>query len=200
MRTLPTLVALVLLGCATQNTQSSSVPAAAPVNEEAPAEPTFIKITAPEGFSAEFPGQPQEKRGEAQSPQGPISTAVWTVTLENVIYNVSVISYPAAAAKTPESLLADAKTGLIAQLKAEVLSEEPTTLSGFAGHNFSLRADAGDVKARTFAADNRLFTMLAVYSPNLGAPPAVEKFLSSLELTPPAPPAEAAPSKGDTQP
>lgn len=195
MRTLPLFIALVMLGCATPSTQSAPAPAAPPV-EEAPPEPTFSRISAPEGFSIEFPGSPKDKRGEVATPKGTLKTAAWVSSVEGVLYNVSTVDYPAESAKPPEAMLAQGKAGIVNELKAQVLSDEPISLAGVTGRDCLLDSAKGTVKVRLFAAGNRLYTVLAVYSPNLGAPPAMDRFFSSFELTappaPPSPPAQGA--------
>ncbi|MGZ3460231.1 MAG: hypothetical protein ACXU86_17215, partial [Archangium sp.] len=63
-----------------------------------------------------------------------------------------------------------------------------------------IASDAGEVKARNFLVGPRLYTLLVLYNPSIGAPQA-DQFLTSLELVNPPPaitPVSAATADGGT--
>jgi hypothetical protein len=193
------LTALVLLslgglGCATMSAATTEAPAEAEA-EESTTEETESKpivelkrLEAPEGFVVQMPGEPQAQRGKVAIPGGEVSTAAWAANVEGVLYSISTADYPekVVAANPAEAFLNEGKTGLVNQLKGNIEAEEDITLQGYPGKSFTVTSDAGEVKARNFLVGNRLYTLLTLYNPSIGAPHA-DEFLTSLELIDPPP-------------
>jgi hypothetical protein len=181
------------------------VPTEGGTTEEAkPQQVQLQKLSSAEGFSVMFPGDPQPQRGEVAIPGGKVSTAAWTISDPNgVLYSISTADYPekVVAANPAAAFLNEGKNGLVNQLKGTVKAEEDVTLQGYPGKSFTVSSDAGEVKARNFLVGPRLYTLLVLYNPSIGAPQA-DAFLTSLELInpPPAitPAAAAAAADGGT--
>jgi hypothetical protein len=147
------------------------------------------KLSTAEGFNIMFPGDPQPQRGEVAIPGGKVNTAAWTISdPSGVLYSISTADYPekVVAANPTAAFLNEGKNGLVKQLKGTVKAEEDITLQGYPGKSFTVSSDAGEVKARNFLVGPRLYTMLVLYNPSIGAPQA-DAFLTSLELVNPPP-------------
>jgi hypothetical protein len=156
----------------------------------APKGPQLNDFGAPEdGFTAKMPGAPQVVRNKVTIPAGDITTAAWTVNVEGVIYSLSTADYPAkvVAARPAEAFLNEGRDGLVNQLKGTIKSEENITINDtYPGKAFTISSDNGEVKARNYLVGPRLYTMLALYNPSIGAP-AADDFLRSLTLINPPP-------------
>lgn len=159
----------------------------------APAGPQLNTFGAPEeGFTAKMPGTPQVVRNKVTIPAGDIITAAWTSNVEGVIYSLSLADYPTkvVAARPPEAFLNEGRDGLVTQLKGTIKSEENITINDmYPGKAFTITSDNGEVKARNYLVGPRLYTMLSLYNPSIGAP-AADEFLRSLALINPPPPVE----------
>jgi hypothetical protein len=197
-------VALVAAACATQKptqTEANSSVEELP-NEEGgatggqPAQPATPAVAlnrveaTEEGFSVRMPGQPQVVRNKVTIPAGDVVTAAWTTQVEGVIYSVSMADYPekVVAARPPEAFLEEGKNGLVNQLKGTIKNEEALTLNGiYPGKAYTVSSDNGEVRARNYLVGPRLYTLLVLFNPSIGAPGA-DEFLGSLELVNPPPP------------
>jgi hypothetical protein len=202
-------VTLSLIGAACATKEGAS--GASSTIEEVPTEGTtpetrpavqLQKLTAPEGFSVMMPGEPQAQRGKVAIPGGEVQTAAWTSNVEGVLFSISTADYPekVVAANPAAAFLNEGKNGLVNQLKGTIKAEEDITLQGYPGKAFTVSSDAGEVRARNFLVGPRLYTLLVLYNPSIGAPQA-DEFLTSLELTNPPPaiqPRTAATADGGT--
>lgn len=201
------LVTISLIGAACATKEGATAGGSSTV-EELPNESTtptdevkpqvqLQRISAPEGFNVMFPGDPQPQRGKVAIPGGEVQTAAWTISdPSGVLYSISTADYPekVVAANPAAAFLNEGKTGLVNQLKGTIKAEEDITLQGYPGKSFTVSSDAGEVRARNFLVGPRLYTLLVLYNPSIGAPQA-DQFLSSLELVNPPPtitPASAA--------
>jgi len=200
-RLLAALVTLSLIGAACATKESATTAGGSSTVEEVPNEggttPTedarpqvqLQKLTAPEGFTVMFPGDPQPQRGEVAIPGGKVQTVAWTISDPNgVLYSISTADYPekVVASNPAAAFLNEGKTGLVNQLKGTIKAEEDITLQGYPGKSFTVSSDAGEVRARNFLVGPRLYTLLVLYNPSIGAPLA-DPFLTSLELVNPPP-------------
>jgi hypothetical protein len=180
--------------------------AAAPA---APAGPQLNDVGSnEEGFTAKMPGTPQVARNKVTIPTGDVNIATWNSNVDGVIYALTTADYPEklVAARTVETMLnKEGRDSLVAQLKGTLKNEEAITSSdgAYPGKAFVVSSDNGEVKARTYLVGTRLYTMIVLYNPSIGAP-AADSFLKSLNLInkPPmvsktaAPAAPAAPAPG----
>ncbi len=192
------LVTISLIGaaCATKEGATGTTAGGSSSIEEVPTEETakpqqapLQKLEAPEGFTVMFPGNPQPQRGEVAIPGGKVQTAAWTISdPSGVLYSISTADYPekVVAANPASAFLNEGKTGLVNQLKGTIKAEEEITLQGYAGKAFTVSSDAGEVRARNFLVGPRLYTLLVLYNPSIGAPQA-DEFLTSLALINPPP-------------
>jgi hypothetical protein len=173
-----------------ENQPAGSTPAPVAV---APAGPQLKAFGSPEdGFNAKIPGEPQVARNKVTIPAGDITTAAWTSNVEGVIYSLSTADYPTkvVAARPPEAFLNEGRDGLVSQLKGTIKSEENITINDmYPGKAFTVSSENGEVKARNYLVGPRLYTLLVLYNPSIGAP-AANNFLQSLELVNPPPPVE----------
>lgn len=165
--------------------------AAAPVSN-------MTTVNAEEGFTVKMPGQPQPQRQKVTIPAGEVSTAAYSIqTPEGVIYSVSTADYPekVVAARPAEAFLNEGRDGLTNQLKGTVSNEEALTLDGYPGKSYTVSSPNGEVKARNFLVGPRLYTLLVLYNPSIGAPGA-DEFLTSLQLVNPPPAIQRAGAAG----
>jgi len=158
---------------------------------EAPS--TLVEYEAPEGFKVKLPPSDQEpKRETVPLPQGgEAKVAAWAVRdPSGVLYSIWLADYPTelVSKTSPENFLNEGRDGVLQQLQnAQIVSENPITLQGFPGREYTLTSDNGDVKGRNFLVGNRLYTQIYIYNSAVGAPEG-DAFLNSLELVnPPAP-------------
>jgi hypothetical protein len=208
-RLLAALVTVSLIGAACATKEGATGPSSSveevPTEGTAETKPTLelTKMTAPEGFSVMAPpGDPQIQRGKVAIRDGEVQTASWTYTVEGVLYSLSIVDYPekVVAGNQPAAFLNEGKTGIVNQLKGTLKAEEDITLQGYSGKAFTVSSDNGEVKARNFLVGPRLYTLLVLYNPSIGAPKA-DDFLTSLELINPPPaiqPRSAATADGGT--
>ncbi|WPB78439.1 hypothetical protein KYC5002_04615 [Archangium violaceum] len=195
------LVTISLIGAACANQGSATTGASSTVEEvpnegattppaeEARPATQLQKLSAPEGFNVMFPGEPQPQRGEVAIPGGKVNTAAWTISdPSGVLYSISTADYPEkiVAANPASAFLNEGKTGLVNQLKGTIKVEEDITLQGYPGKSFTVSSDNGEVRARNFLVGPRLYTLLVLFNPSIGAPQA-DAFLTSLELVNPPP-------------
>jgi hypothetical protein len=142
-----------------------------------------------EGFTAKMPGTPQVARGKVPTKAGDIFTAAWNGNVDGVIYSLSLADYPAkvVAARPAEAFLNEGRDGIVGQVKGKLVSEENITINDtYPGKSFTVSSDNGEVKARNYLVGPRLYTMLTLYNPSIGAPSA-DEFLRSLTLINPPP-------------
>jgi hypothetical protein len=204
------LVTIALIGAACATKEGAAKEGSSTIEEipsetpsEAKPQVELKKLSAPEGFNVNIPGEPQPQRGEVAIPGGKVQTAAWTTNDPNgVLYSISTADYPekVVAANPASAFLNEGKNGLVNQLKGTIKSEEDITLQGYPGKAFTVSSDAGEVRARNFLVGPRLYTLLVLYNPSIGAPLA-DQFLTSLELVNPPPaimPPAAAPADGGT--
>jgi hypothetical protein len=167
--------------------------------------------SAEEGFTAKMPGAaaPQVARNKITVPAGDVNIATWNSNVDGVIYALTTADYPEkiVAGRTAETMLnKEGRDSLVGQLKGTLKSEENITIHDkYPGKAFVISSDSGEVKARSYLAGTRLYTMVVLYNPSIGAP-AADAFLTSLNLInqPPmvskgsAPAAPAPGTPGDT--
>ncbi len=185
-------VTIALIGAACATKEGSTKEGTSTV-EELPSETKpqveLKRLSAPEGFNVSIPGEPQPQRGEVAIPGGKVQTAAWTTNDPNgVLYSISTADYPekVVAANPAAAFLNEGKNGLVNQLKGTIKAEEDIILQGYPGKAFTVSSDAGEVRARNFLVGPRLYTLLVLYNPSIGAPLA-DQFLTSLELVNPPP-------------
>jgi hypothetical protein len=165
----------------------------------APAAPQLSDVGSPEdGFTAKMPGTAQVARNKVTIPSGDVTIATWNTSVEGVIYALTAADYPTkfVAARSPETMLnKEGRDSLITQLKGTLKSEENITINDmYPGKAMVISSDNGEVKARSYLVGPRLYTLLVLYNPSIGAP-AADEFLRSLTLINPPPPVER---KGST--
>lgn len=206
---------LIASGCATTQ-QGPTQPGGSSTVEELPTEegsqgsaqaapatppaPQFATVGAPEeGFTAQMPGAPQVARNKVTIASGDVTIATWNSNVEGVIYALTTAEYPAKfiSTRTAETLInREGRDTVVGQLKGTLKSEENITINDtYPGKAFIVSSDQGEVKARTYLVGPRVYTMLVVYNPSIGAPVA-DDFLRSLALSNPPPPM----SKGSAAP
>lgn len=219
-------LALITSGCATGNQNQPTNPGGSSTVEELPTEehagqaqaqpeaaptpapaaaPTtpFATVGTPEdGFTVKMPGAPQVARNKVTIASGDVNIATWNSNVDGVIYAITATDYPTkfVATRAPETILnKEGRDVLVAQLKGAIKSEENITINDtYPGKAFVIGSDQGEVKARSYLVGPRLYTMLALYNPSIGAPSA-DEFLRSLALINPPPRIERA-TKGATTP
>jgi hypothetical protein len=155
--------------------------------------PALKTIEAPEGFTVSIPGEPQIQRNKVTIPAGEVATAAFTSNVDGVIYSISTADYPekVVAARPAEAFLNEGRDGLVNQLKGTLKDEQAITIDSYPGKSYTVSSDNGEVKARNFLVGPRLYTLLVLYNPSIGAP-AADGFLTSLKLVNPPPPVQRA--------
>jgi hypothetical protein len=198
---------LIASGCATQQAQTTQAGGSSTVEElpneqhqgteqaaPAPAAPQLSDVgSAEEGFTAKMPGTPQVARNKVTISTGDVNIATWNSSVEGVIYALTTADYPTefVARRAPETMLnKEGRDSLIVQLKGTLKSEENITINDmYPGKAMVIASDQGEVKARNYLVGPRLYTLLVLYNPSIGAP-ASDEFLKSLTLINPPPPVE----------
>jgi hypothetical protein len=205
-RLLAALVTLSLLGAACATTESATAASSTieelPAEESAPAqapETQMQRLAPPDGFTVLFPSQVEPQRNSVDIKGGKVTTASWVTEVEGVRYSVSTTDYPEKiiAAYKPQNFLNEIKNGIVNQIKGTVSSEQEITLQDYPGKAFTVSSSAGEVRSRVFVVGPRLYTLLVVYNPSIGAPKA-DEFLGSLELINPPPAIPQATADGGT--
>lgn len=170
----------------------------------APAGPQLNDVGATEeGFTAKMPGAPQVARNKVTVPAGDVNIATWNSSVDGVIYALTTADYPEkiVAGRTAETMLnKEGRDSLVGQLKGTLKSEENITINDkYPGKAFVISSDSGEVKARSYLVGTRLYTMVVLYNPSIGAP-AADAFLTSLSLInqPPMVSKGSAPAPGTT--
>ena len=148
----------------------------------APAAGPLAKVQG-DGFSVMMPGTPQKISNKVEISAGTVATQAWTVNEGGAIYSVSTADYPDAVARArpAAAFLSEARNGLLNQLKGTLSSESAIAIDGNAGLAYIVSSPNGEVKARNLMAGRRLYTLLVLYNPSIGAPQA-DGFLTSLRL------------------
>lgn len=204
-----TVFTLIASGCATsQQAQATQAGGSSTVEElpneqhqggeqaapAAPAAPQLNDVGSPEeGFTAKMPGTAQVARNKVTISSGDVNIATWNSSVEGVIYALTAADYPTkfVAGRAPETMLnKEGRDSLIGQLKGTLKSEENITINDmYPGKAMVISSDNGEVKARSYLVGPRLYTLLVLYNPSIGAP-AADEFLKSLTLINPPPPVE----------
>jgi hypothetical protein len=204
-------LALIAAACAGQQKTDNNKEATSTIEEvpneggeatggeaAAAAGPQLTTVNAEEGFSVKMPGQPQVQRQKVTIPAGEVATAAYSLqTPEGVIFSVSTADYPekVVAARPAEAFLNEGRDGLNNQLKGTISNEQEITIDGYPGKSYTVSSPNGEVKARNYLVGPRLYTMLVLYNPSIGAPGA-DDFLGSLALVNPPPPVQRAGAAG----
>ncbi|HET9450705.1 MAG TPA: hypothetical protein VFO83_07490, partial [Aggregicoccus sp.] len=153
------------------------------------AETPLVELAPPEGFKVQMPANPKVDRKQSPTPSGNVAVGSWaTQTPEGVTFSVSTADYPESiiASISPTNFLNSVRDGVVKQLQGTVKSEEEITLDGYPGKAFVVESSQGEVKVRNYLVGPRLYTLLVVYNPSIGAPQA-DTFLGSLQLVNPPP-------------
>lgn len=202
---------LIASGCATTQQGQPTQGGGSSTVEELPTEggqqaaPPALQLNpigSPEdGFTAKMPGAAQVARNKVTIPSGDVTIATWNSNVDGVIYALTTADYPTkfVAGRSPETMInREGRDSLIAQLKGTLKSEENITINDtYPGKAFVVSSDAGEVKARAYLVGPRLYTLLVLYNPSIGAP-AADEFLQSLTLINPLPPVERGGSTSGT--
>jgi hypothetical protein len=189
-RHLLTLALIATLAACASSTPAPVAPApaeeaTAAEPEPPPAPPPSVARTATEdGFAIRIPGAAQVMRNKVTIPAGEVNTAAWTASVDGVIYSISFADYPEklVRARPASAFLDEARDGLVNQLKGTLVEETAIALADHPGKAFTVTSENGDVKARCYLVGGRLYTLLVLYNPALGAKQ-LDAFLGSLELT-----------------
>ncbi len=202
-------LALIVAACAGQQKTADNQQATSTIEElpgeggpeggeAAPPVSNMVTVNAEEGFTVKMPGQPQPQRQKVTIPAGEVATAGYSIqTPEGVIFSISTADYPekVVASRPAEAFLNEGRDGLNNQLKGTVSKEEAITLDGYPGKSYTVSSPNGEVKARNFLVGPRLYTLLVLYNPSIGAPGA-DEFPTSLQLVNPPPPVQRAGAAG----
>ena len=149
-----------------------------------PATATELKPLDADHFSLMMPGSPERRSNEVAVREGTIATQSWTISDdESVLYSISTADFPQKMIdkSTPTKFLDDARNGLRDQLKGTVKDDQEISLAGNPGREFMVVSDNGELKARAYFVEGRLYTLLVLYNPSIGAPQR-DAFLGSLKL------------------
>ena len=195
------LAALAVLGvaaaCATKpkGEASSTVeeipnePGANGPSAPAAQESQLVELAPPEGFKVQMPPNPKVDHRKTPTATGEVSVGSWSTQTDGVIYSVSTADYPETviASISPTAFLNGVRDGVMKQLQnGQLKSEEEVTLDGYPGKAFVAESAQGEAKVRTYLVGPRLYTLVTVYNPSVGAPQA-DTFLGSLQLVNPPP-------------
>jgi hypothetical protein len=193
--------ALLALACATfaPAVQAQPAPTAPPAAAApAPGTPALVRLAPPgDGFAVQFPAGAQAQRNQVTIPAGQVSTAAWSMNVSGVLYSISFADYPEAVVSrsTPARMLDEGRDGLVTQLKGTLEEEAELGLGSHPGRAFRVSSTRGELRGRLALVGRRLYTLITLYNPSVGAP-AASTFLASLELTgTPSSPTVAAPGK-----
>lgn len=137
-----------------------------------------------DGFTVQMPGEPQVMRDSVAMPAGNIVTGAWTLNVDGTIYSASYADFPlsVALAQGSERMINEGRDGLARQLKGLVKGEKALTIGGNPGKSYTVTSDNGEVRARNYVVGPRLYTLLVLFNPSLGAGPDADTFLNSLKL------------------
>ncbi|MCY1040080.1 hypothetical protein OV208_02015 [Corallococcus sp. bb12-1] len=153
--------------------------------------PEFKAYDAPEGFSIGMPAEPQVARKQVPLGSGTVSTAAYSARAMEVLYSVSIADYPEklVASRPPEALLNEGRDGLAKEVQGTLKDEQDITLEGgYPGKAYTVSSPTvGELKARNILVGARMYTLLVLFNPNSGTPPA-DAFFDSLKLVNPPPP------------
>ena len=198
------LLLILLLGCARLCAAQEGQPAAAPTPRPARGhEAAAWKEFAPwEGrFSVLMPGSPVASTLEVESPFGPLSMHLYTLTTPTH-YGVSYMDYPHSLEVSDRlrEFFAGVRDGGLCATDAKLLEEKEITLGTHPGRSFKIQLGGGRVgQVRAYVVKNRLYQVIFT-APEGGAHdaglPSLEetanRFFDSFRLT-----AEGCPG-GDT--
>lgn len=149
----------------------------------APAAAAPMQKVEGDRFTVSMPGEATREEGEFATPQGKVMVSAYSVVTEDAAYSLTVTDYPDAAVKSRSAadFLTEDREGIAARLKGTVKSRDFMTLGTNPGQQFLVSSDNGEVKSRSFMVGNRVYSLLVLYNPHIGAPQA-DDFLSSLQL------------------
>ncbi len=173
----PLVMVLIVLLAACQGTgQSAATPTPAPQWE------TFHSDEG--GFSVQFPAPPKKHLwSDAQSYGG-----VYTSTYQGMTFN-AIFVIMAANELTPQQLMENTRDDHAAELKAKILSSEPSDFNGYPGLTYSLEAPdskalpgGGIVQGRVYQVNDRLYVIYHAGAKKNSLLPDVKKYLGSLKV------------------
>jgi hypothetical protein len=175
------LVSVCLAACAAKQPTRTQEAAAEAKPEAVALSPAGMD----DGFRVRMPGTPQVVRNKVAIPAGDVLTGAYTANVDGVIYSVSYTDYPqkVVSSRPPTAFLDEGRNGLVNQLKGTLRDEAAVQLQGHPGRSYTVVSDNGTVRARNFMVGPRLYTLLVLFNPSVGAPQA-DAFLESLELLP----------------
>ncbi|MCI0569741.1 MAG: hypothetical protein L0Y66_03245 [Myxococcaceae bacterium] len=195
LRSLVALLVVAGLGvaCATAQKPSEATSTIEVISEAdagAPGSP-LVPLATAQGFALMMPPGAEPRSQTVKIPAGDVQVSSWSATDESgVNYSVTTADYPPAlvSKSSADVFLSEARQSVLQQLpNAKVVSEETVALQGYPGTTYVVQSDRGEVRGRHYLVGNRLYTMLVVYNPAIGAPHA-GAFFDSLQFINPPPP------------
>ena len=138
-----------------------------------------------DGFTLAMPGTPTKIATEVDTPGGKVLKQEWLAKDQGVVYAVTTADYPLALVKMAKAsvFVRTARDAVAERLKGRITSEAPVLLGANLGLEFTITADIGELKGRSYMVGQRGYTLLVLHRPGTDAPQA-EAFLSSLRITP----------------
>lgn len=142
------------------------------------------KITG-DGFTLAMPGTPTKSASEVDTPGGKVLKQEWLAKDQGVVYAVTTADYPLALVERVKArvFVSNARDAVAERLKGTITSEAPVLLGANLGLAFTISADIGELKGRSYMIGQRGYTLMVLHRPGADAPRA-DAFLSSLRITP----------------
>ena len=141
------------------------------------------------GFSIEFPVKPSvESRDMELSTGGVAKYRTFQILNENVIYDVTVIDYPAGSltSQTPDQVIDGAQDGLVTDFPdAKLRSRGTTKLAGRDAREVLIDTMGMVVKGRMLVEGDRLYYVGTIARLENQTSPPVERFVGSFKLLAP---------------
>lgn len=135
-----------------------------------------------DGFSSEFPSQPEMQKQNVSTDAGTFELRTYATQDPSVTLVAAVCAYGASAAgKDPDALLAAAEKGAINNIKGHLTSDRKITLGAYHGVVFEANSSGEHVSARIYLVGETLYQMI-VASPLNAAYAGSSRFLDSFQL------------------
>jgi hypothetical protein len=139
---------------------------------------------AADGFSASFPGEPEQDKQNVSTAAGTFELHTYATQDAAVTLIAAVCNYGAAAAgKDPGAVLDGAKNGAINNVKAHLISEKKITLGANPGVEFEAESDTAHISARLYLVGSTLYQTLVALPLNARYAD-TGRFLNSFQLAP----------------
>lgn len=136
------------------------------------------------GFSADFPGEPEEATQSASEAGLDLTVHFFTHETDDYAVSVGYVDYPVELSSVdPKQVLSGVAQGAAGNVGGgEVTRNDPGTFLGLDAVDYEVKADGAELQAKAFLKDNRMYILQAVSETLSDSDAAYDRMVESFKL------------------